>query len=253
MSARSRKKLGDTENDEHIKTVRGVGYIFALPREKDEGLASRAGNRNLMKSLFVRIFPFLLVGAGIVLRARDSGDAGVPPRARPGKLAHHRAERCRERVRRGRGDSLRKYLDEVEESQHVRAFLFNENMEEVAAGARRIGRYVLLREAAITARRIPVSRSSDAAGFQASSDGKHRYTLVMGLPPGPRVFIGPQGVPLHRSDHRGHHLGAGVLSACVVFDQADCPVANGGAQIAAGDLTARTGAPRASGGTKWQD
>jgi DNA-binding response OmpR family regulator len=29
-----RKKLGDTENDERIKTVRGVGYIFARPREK---------------------------------------------------------------------------------------------------------------------------------------------------------------------------------------------------------------------------
>ncbi|HEY6337861.1 MAG TPA: response regulator transcription factor [Candidatus Sulfotelmatobacter sp.] len=28
-----RKKLGDTDNDEHIKTVRGVGYIFARPRE----------------------------------------------------------------------------------------------------------------------------------------------------------------------------------------------------------------------------
>jgi DNA-binding response OmpR family regulator len=29
-----RKKLGDTDNDEHIKTVRGVGYIFARPREE---------------------------------------------------------------------------------------------------------------------------------------------------------------------------------------------------------------------------
>ncbi len=29
-----RKKLGDTDADEHIKTVRGVGYIFARPREK---------------------------------------------------------------------------------------------------------------------------------------------------------------------------------------------------------------------------
>src|SRR5436853_1041588 len=28
-----RKKLGDTDSDEHIKTVRGVGYIFARPRE----------------------------------------------------------------------------------------------------------------------------------------------------------------------------------------------------------------------------
>jgi two-component system response regulator CpxR len=29
-----RKKLGDSDSDEHIKTVRGVGYIFARPREK---------------------------------------------------------------------------------------------------------------------------------------------------------------------------------------------------------------------------
>jgi two-component system, OmpR family, response regulator CpxR len=32
-----RKKLGDAESeDEHIKTVRGVGYIFARPREKSK-------------------------------------------------------------------------------------------------------------------------------------------------------------------------------------------------------------------------
>src|SRR5258706_6326396 len=31
-----RKKLGDTDADEHIKTIRGVGYIFAKPREKAE-------------------------------------------------------------------------------------------------------------------------------------------------------------------------------------------------------------------------
>jgi DNA-binding response OmpR family regulator len=31
-----RKKLGDTDNDndEHIKTIRGVGYIFARPRDE---------------------------------------------------------------------------------------------------------------------------------------------------------------------------------------------------------------------------
>ena len=35
-----RKKLGDNEEIEHIKTVRGVGYIFARPREK-----ARSGSR----------------------------------------------------------------------------------------------------------------------------------------------------------------------------------------------------------------
>jgi two-component system response regulator CpxR len=34
-----RKKLGDTDSDEHIKTVRGVGYIFARPREKSKAPA----------------------------------------------------------------------------------------------------------------------------------------------------------------------------------------------------------------------
>ena len=34
-----RKKLGDTDSDEHIKTVRGVGYIFARPREKSKSPA----------------------------------------------------------------------------------------------------------------------------------------------------------------------------------------------------------------------
>ncbi len=32
-----RKKLGDIDSDEHIKTVRGVGYIFARPRETKTG------------------------------------------------------------------------------------------------------------------------------------------------------------------------------------------------------------------------
>src|ERR1700689_793264 len=31
-----RKKLGDTDADEHIKTIRGVGYIFARPREREK-------------------------------------------------------------------------------------------------------------------------------------------------------------------------------------------------------------------------
>ena len=33
-SVRCGKKLGGRENDEHIKTVRGVGYIFSRSREK---------------------------------------------------------------------------------------------------------------------------------------------------------------------------------------------------------------------------
>ncbi len=36
-----RKKLGDSDsNGDHIKTVRGVGYIFARPQEKSGSGAS---------------------------------------------------------------------------------------------------------------------------------------------------------------------------------------------------------------------
>jgi two-component system response regulator CpxR len=31
-----RKKLGDSDSEEHIKTIRGAGYIFALARPKSK-------------------------------------------------------------------------------------------------------------------------------------------------------------------------------------------------------------------------
>ena len=52
-----RKKLGDTDADEHIKTIRGVGYIFARPREKAGGKEGWGkGEDHVMKTLFLKIF-----------------------------------------------------------------------------------------------------------------------------------------------------------------------------------------------------
>jgi DNA-binding response OmpR family regulator len=40
-----RRKLGDADTgSDHIKTVRGVGYIFARPRES-EGAAARSSSK----------------------------------------------------------------------------------------------------------------------------------------------------------------------------------------------------------------
>jgi two-component system sensor histidine kinase CpxA len=84
----------------------------------------------------------------------------------------------------------------------------------------------------------PVQRDS-----RSSSDGLHRYTLVMGLPPGPRVFFGPRGMPWR------------WLVIAVVCTGLVCyllswymtkPIVRLRAatrQLAAGDLTARSGAP----------
>jgi len=92
---------------------------------------------------------------------------------------------------------LRQYLQEIEATQHVRAYLFDERGEELRTALLLIGLFASPRavRAPLGMDFIlpapPMQRDS-----RASSDGKHRYTLVMGLPPGPRVFIGPRGMPL---------------------------------------------------------
>jgi two-component system sensor histidine kinase CpxA len=89
----------------------------------------------------------------------------------------------------------------------------------------------------------PVQRDS-----RASFDGKHRYTIVLGLPPGPRVFIGPRGVPITG-------LIIGVITSGLVcyllswfLTKPIVRLRAATRQLAAGDLTARTGVPASRGG-----
>jgi two-component system sensor histidine kinase CpxA len=139
---------------------------------------------------------------------------------------------------------LRQYMQELEATQHVRAYLFNERGEEishraapdwairVAEGGPRIPRDGFIIPAP------PMQRDS-----RASSDGQHRYTLVMGLPPGPRVFFGPRGLPLPAlfilviSSGIACYFLSWYLTKPIVRLRAATH------KLAAGDLTARTGAP----------
>lgn len=140
---------------------------------------------------------------------------------------------------------LRDYLENLEKTQHVRAFLFNENMEEVshrgapewavrvATGGPRVPH-----EGFIFPAPPPVLRDS-----RASSDGLHRFTLVLAPPPGPRLFLGPRGLPIPGlfiaviSSGFVCYLLAWFLTMPVVRLRAATR------QLAAGDLTARAGAP----------
>jgi len=147
----------------------------------------------------------------------------------------------------GGDQKLRDYLEGIEHSQHVRAYLFDEQGNEVshrgapdwamrvAAGGPRGPHDGFLFPAP------QVLRDS-----RASSDGKHRYTIVLGLPPGPRVFIGPRGLPFTG-------LIIGVLSSGLVcyllswyLTKPIVQLRTAARQIAAGDLTARAGAPALS-------
>jgi two-component system sensor histidine kinase CpxA len=142
---------------------------------------------------------------------------------------------------------LREYLEDLDKTQHVRAFLFDEHLNElshrgapdwamrVASGGPRSPHDGFLFPAP------PTQRDS-----KASSDGKHRYTVVMGLPPGPRVFIGPRGLPFTG-------LLIGVLTSGLVcyllswyLTKPIVRLRTATRQLAAGDLTARTGASPSS-------
>jgi two-component system sensor histidine kinase CpxA len=135
-------------------------------------------------------------------------------------------------------------MEKVESSQHVRAYLFDERGNElsgrpapewairVASGGPRMPRDGFVFPAP------PLPRDS-----RASSDGKHRYTLVLGLPPGPRVFFGPRGMPLPG-------LIIAIISSGLVcyflswyLTKPIVRLRAATRQLAAGDLTARSGAP----------
>ncbi len=145
----------------------------------------------------------------------------------------------------GGNRGLRDYLQNLENTQHVRAFLFNENMEEVshrgapdwavrvAGGGPRKPH-----EGFIFPAPPPALRDS-----RASSDGLHQYTLVLAPPPGPRLFLGPRGLPIPGliiaviSSGLVCYLLAWFLTMPIVRLRAATR------QLAAGDLAARAGAP----------
>ena len=91
----------------------------------------------------------------------------------------------------------REYLDGLMATQHVRAYLFNEQGEEVSRRGAPDWAVRMLNSGSPSPRDgfiIPAPKVLKES--RASSDGQHRFTLVMGLPPGPRVFLGPRGMPI---------------------------------------------------------
>ena len=137
-----------------------------------------------MKSLFLRIFlsfwmalalfVVLAILVTLVLRPRSSTWEALRTTMNDAVTAYEEGSEAQ----------LRKFMDGFEASQHMRAYLFDERGNEVsgrgapdwamrvASGGPRNPRDGFIIPAP------PVQRDS-----RASSDGKHRYTLVLGLPP----------------------------------------------------------------------
>jgi two-component system, OmpR family, sensor histidine kinase CpxA len=199
-----------------------------------------------MKSLFLKIFLSFWGAQALFLVLAILVTLAVRPRASSWEaLLATALNDSVSAYEQGGPRGLREFLQNLENTQHVRAFLFNENMEElsrrgapdwavrVAGGGPRTPH-----EGFIFPSPPPVLRDS-----RASADGAHRYTLILSPPPGPRLFLGPRGLPVPGlfiaviSSGLVCYLLAWFLTMPVVRLRAATR------QLAAGDLTARAGAP----------
>ena len=199
-----------------------------------------------MKSLFLKIFLSFWMAFALFLVLAILVTLAFRPRTSSWEtlLASAMNDSVNAYEQRGAA-GLGEYFDNLEKTQRVRVFLFNENMEEilhrgapewalrVAKGGPRVPH-----EGFIFPAPPPVLRDS-----RASSDGLHRYTLVLSPPPGPRLFLGPRGLPIPGliiaviSSGLVCYLLAWFLTMPIVRLRAATR------QLAAGDLTARAGAP----------
>jgi hypothetical protein len=151
-----------------------------------------------MKSLFLRIFLSFWVAQALFIVLAILVTLAFRPRNPSWEALRTTALNDSVSAYEEGGDrQVRQYLMDLENTQHVRVFLFNEQGEEVS---RRAAPDWALRIAA-GGPRMPregfvFPAPSVLRDSRASSDGLHRYTLVLGLPPGPRVFFGPRGMPV---------------------------------------------------------
>ena len=200
-----------------------------------------------MRTLFLKIFlSFWLAQALFVVLAILVTLALRPQR----ELATWEALRGRalseavQAYERGGEAAVRQYLEDLQHTQHVRAYLFDDQRNEVSH-----------RAPPGWAERMAGGNAPNRHGFwsmlmpspfmrQSTTDSKgRRFTLIIELPHGPRIFFGPHGVP-----------GLGLLIA-IVSSGLVCyilaryltgPVVRlrtATQQLAAGDLSARAQAP----------
>jgi two-component system sensor histidine kinase CpxA len=150
---------------------------------------------------------------------------------------------------RGGKQQAHDYLENLQHAHHVRAYVFDEQGNEISGRSSQgwaehvaAGKPLPPRPGMIFPRPQILTES------KASSDGRHLYTIAMELPPGPRVFFGPWGIPMPGL------IIAVISSGLVCYFLAwymTKPVARLRAatqRLAAGDLTARAGYPNSKGG-----
>ena len=198
-----------------------------------------------MKSLFLKIFlSFWLTQALSLVLAIFVGIAMRPQHEATWESLQSKILNESVQSYQSEGENgVKQYLGDLQNSQHVRAFLFNQEGKEVS-GARPPEWVEHFEQGRPTSTGFFRSFGPDRFLRQSTISANGRsYTLVMMLPPtGPRVFFGPRGVPLLwiliavvSSGVVCYVLAAYLTKPVVRLRQAT-------QKLAAGDLSARAGA-----------
>ena len=197
-----------------------------------------------MRSLFLKIFLsfwaaqalFLVLAILVVIALRPTREPGIE------SMGSRVITEAVSAFQNGGEQAAREYLEELQRAQNVHGFVFDSSGREIS------GRMIFpwiddMRRTGHIRRHTWIDRFLPERFYRQSQSVQGQdYTLVLEFPPGPRVF-GPHGIP---------SLG---ISIAVISSGLVCyllawsltsPVArlrHATQRLAAGDLTARTGAP----------
>jgi len=199
-----------------------------------------------VKSLFLKIFLsfwlaqalFLVLAILVTLALRPSHDLMSAEASR-----QRVAEESAAAFTQGGERATREYIENFENAQHVRLFLFNAQGNEVSGRVPPLWAAEMARSGRVQYRSWIDKLLPQRFFFEhAKTQSGENYLMLMELPPGPRVFFGPHGIP-------GLGLIIAVLSSglvCYFLSRyLTSPIVRLRAatqQLSAGDLTARAGA-----------
>jgi len=189
-------------------------------------------------------FSVVLDGAGVVCGARHSGYGGFPAaRFVVGAVALDDVERSGQCVRRRRTAKGREYLDGVCSHAARPRLSFQRTGEEVSHRGAPMGRAHVEQRLSVSPGWIHHSSSEGAQGITRFFRWTASLHFGYGTSSRAAVFLGPRGLPIPGVIIGVITLWTGVLFPGLVFDQADRALRAATRQLAAGDLTARSGAP----------
>jgi len=199
-----------------------------------------------MKSLFLRIFLSFWLAIALFVMLTVLAVLALRPQRNPTwtSLATTSLADSVAAYEQGGPHRLREYLDNLELTQRVHAHVFDEQGNEISGRAApgwlehiALGKPLPRRDGIL----IPAPRVMIES--RASSDGHHRYTIALVLPPGPRVFFGPHGFPLTGLLFLVLCSGLVCYFLSWYLTKPIVRLRAATRQLSAGDLTARAGAP----------